>query len=172
MHYIQFIHITPSLNPFHSSSYPNMASPSRPLHLWLASLRGDPLMWIRAWRWVRTEPPWLLQVLFAKGRPTRWACAATRPWLSPLEMARRGEIPQIHRRPGKPEHKLQTSAATQQPTLIRDCMSVWLCPLWLSEISWATSAIANRSDCSDTLHTTSFCLHMPISRLSAVAYLT
>lgn len=102
-----YIHITLGLNPLHSSSYPNMASMWSTHHLWSGSPGGDPLMWIWVWRRVRAEPPPPLQVLFA------------RPCLPPLEMARRGEIPQIRRRPGKPDCKLLTWAAPQKASLSR-----------------------------------------------------
>ncbi len=117
-----YIHITRGLSPFHSSSYPNMASPWCPHHLWSESPRGDPPMWIWVWQRVRAEPPPPLQMLFAQdlqgvqdGQSCRFAPAS-----HPLEMARRREIPQIRRRPGKT--RLQTadiSSTAAKPALSR-----------------------------------------------------
>lgn len=84
--------------PTHSGSYPNMTSLWSPHHLWSVNLSMT----------VGQEPslPQLPRLLFAQGRSAR-ACRVGRGanclCLFRVEMARRGEIPQICRRPGEPE---------------------------------------------------------------------
>lgn len=124
-----YIHITRGLNPFHSSSYPNMASPWSPHHLWSESPRGGPLMWIWVWQRVGAEPPPPLQVLFAQGPQgvqDGQSCRSA-PRLPPLEMARRREIPQIRRRRGKTWLRTAdiSSAAAESSLSRADCL--WGC---------------------------------------------
>lgn len=75
---------------------------------------------------------------------------ASCPWLSSLEMARRREIPQIRRQPGKPDHKLLTSAAPQQPPLSWTDR-LWDCAQGSDWHAQSTSVRAHRLDCSDIL---------------------
>lgn len=133
MHYIQFIHITLGLNPFH---HPHIQTwPLCRAHTIFGQRAFEVIHWcefecdsgsrqslLRRSRWCLLRAGRLAKPAGRAG----WAELPVAPAISPLEMARRREIPQIRRQPGKPDHKLLTSAAPQQPSLSRtDCL--WGC---------------------------------------------